>query len=226
MGTNTKHLPTKTLAAITIAVLLYTMAPTSAYACSGILDCTFGWTDRAEVAADRDAEIARINAERDRAIADAEARQQLAIEQAQAEVERVRQQQFATEAERDKAIAETQRKADEYKAMIAALTSEKLAGINSNTQTQIAALHGAAEIAIAGITEAGTTERWRVFGGWLFSIVAVFVVGVLFAQLLRQRHEQMTVHLLPGETYNRQQLPRPHVMIAQRTNQKEIVRYE
>lgn len=242
--------------AIAIAMMLYIMNPTSVFACSGIIDCAFGWSERAEISADRDAEIARIEADRDRAIADAqaeqqrvmaaaEAQQQQVVEQARAEVERIRQQQFATEAERDvaiaqaeamrdQAIAETQRKADEYRTMITALTSEKLAGINSNTETQIAALQGTAQIAIAGVTEAGNAERWRIGGGWIFSIVAVFIVGVLVAQWQKQRHEQLTIRLLEGGNYyNPHQLPQAHrqlpqrrVMIVQRGNKQEIVRYE
>lgn len=246
----------KTLSAIAIAMTLYTINPLSAYACSGILDCAFGWSERAEISADRDAEIARIEADRDRAIADAqaeqqrviaaaEAQQQQVIEQAQAEVERIRQQQFATEADRDvaiaqaeamrdQAIAETQAKAQQYVAMIDALTREKVAGINSNTETQIAALQGTAQIAIAGVTEAGNAERWRIGGGWIFSIVAVFIVGVLVAQWQKQRHEQLTIRLLEGGSYynphqlphERRQLPGQRVMIVQRGNKQEIVRYE
>ncbi|MEZ4864138.1 MAG: hypothetical protein R3C14_22690 [Caldilineaceae bacterium] len=165
-------------------------------------------TERARIEADRDADIARIQAE-------AEER----IRQADAEVERVKQQQYVTEAQRDMAIAETQRRAEEYKAMIAALTSEKIAGIDSNAQTQITALQEQSKIAIAGILETGKTERWRIGWGWGFTTVLVVVVAVVVLAL-RRRQTQAGEFLPPSK-----QLPVNYPRIEVRSARQNAERY-
>ena len=188
-----------------VAVILWAiLQPAGVYACSGFIDCLFGFTDRVEVrqaemtereriAADRDANVARIQAEADEA-----------KRRADIEVERVKQQQYANEAQRDIAIAQAQQQAEQYKAMIAGLTSEKVAGIQSNADSQIAALQAQAQIAIAGITETGATERWRVGGGWLFAVVAVVVAGLILLAIIRRQPAQQTVVMLANPAQLRQ----------------------
>lgn len=151
-----------------IVALILTALPLPAYACSGWLDCAFGWTDRTEVREAATTERARIEADAQAEIARIRGEADARIKQAEAEVERVKQQRYQSEADRDIAIAQANAKAEEYRAMIAGLTSEKVAGIQSNADTQIAALQAQAQIAIEGITQTGQTERWRVGGvaGW------------------------------------------------------------
>jgi len=162
------------------------LQPAHAYACSGILDCAFGWTERTEVRAARDIEQERIKAQAQQEITRIQGEADAHIKQAEAEVERVRQMQFQSEAQRDIAIAQAQRQAEEYKAMIAGLTDEKLAGIQANADTQIVTLQEQARIAVAGITEAGQTERYRIVGGWATVIVAIIVAALVGLYWMRR----------------------------------------
>ena len=189
--------------AATVALLLLAL-PTPAKACSGWIDCAFGWTDRQQVRSAAETEQARIDAQAAAEVARIEAEQAERLRQADAEVERVKQQQYATEAQRDIAIANAQTQADQYKASIAALTAERLAGIQANADSQIAALQSQAQIAIAGITEIGATERYRIVGGWTFSIVAIVLVGILLAFYVRRQPQQPPVMIAQQQ---RTQLP-------------------
>lgn len=187
-----------------ILVIVAVLLPTPAYAsCSGLLDCAFGWTEREQVRSAAGTEQARIDAQAQAEIARIEAEQAERVRMADAEVERVRQQQFATEAQRDMAIAQTQASVDQYKASIQALVDEKTENIRAGADTQIAALQGQAQIAIAGITETGSTERYRIVGGWTFAIVAIVLIAILIIGAMR-RVQQARLLLLPHE---RQSLP-------------------
>lgn len=170
-----------------IAALALSMLPATAQAsCSGFIDCLFGFTERTEVRSAAETEQARIDAQAAAEVARIEAEQAERLRQADAEVERVRQQQYATEAQRDIAIANVQAQVDQYKASIAAITAERLAGIQANADSQIQALQSQAEIATAGILETGKTERYRIVGAWAFAIVAVVLVGLLVALYVRR----------------------------------------
>ncbi len=194
----------KTMIAVLLALLLVSL-PMRAKACSGFIDCWLGisstvetrqtqMTERERIAADRDESIARIQAEADER-----------VHQADIEIERVKQQQYQSEAQRDIAIAQAQQQAEQYRVMIAGLTAEKVAGIQSNAESQIAALQAQAQIAVAGITETGATERWRVGGGWLFAVVAVVVAGLIAAYIIRrQTPPPPTVVLLTNPAQFRQ----------------------
>lgn len=173
-----------------LALTLATIPATAYASCSGFIDCLFGFTERTEVRAQRDIEQARIEAAAAADVAKIQAEQAERVRQADAEVERVKQQQFATEAQRDIAIANAQAQVDQYKASIEALTAERLAGIQSNADSQIAALQAQAEIAQAGILETGKTERYRIVGGWTFSIVAIILAGLLMALYLRRQPQR------------------------------------
>lgn len=173
---------------IIVASLVALLWPATAQAsCSGFLDCLLGMTERTEVRAQRDVERARIEAQRDAETARIEAEAQERVRLADAEVERVKQLRFESEADRDIAIAQANAKAEEYKAMIAGLTSEKVAGIQSNADTQIAALQAQAEIATAGILETGKTERWRVAFGWATVIISLLIIGVAIIVWMRRQ---------------------------------------
>jgi len=174
----------------------------------------FGWTDRAEVRSAAATEQARIQAQRDADIARIEAEAQERVRQAEAEVERVRQMQYQTEAQRDIAIAQAEQQAHQYAAMIAGLTDEKIAGIQSNADTQIAALQAQAEIATAGILETGKTERYRIAGGWAFSIVAIVAIAILLGLGIRRHQAGQTVVLMAD--------PDPMARLASRMNEIEV----
>lgn len=190
---------------LTVPFLLLVITPKTAQAsCTGFIDCLFGFTERTEVRAEHAVEKARIDAAAAADIARIQAEQAERLRQADAEVERIRQQQYATEAQRDIAIANAQVQVDQYKATIAALTAERLAGIQSNADSQIAALQAAAEIHVEGITQTGTTERYRIVGGWAFSIVAIILAALLVG---------LYFHRPPAASQ------RPAIMVAQRERQ-------
>jgi hypothetical protein len=186
----------KYLAIATVAIVAL-LLPTPAHACSGLLDCAFGWTDREEVRTAAATEQARIEAQANAEVARIEGEQAERLRLAEAEVERVRQLQYQSEAERDIAIARVQAEAQQYQTMIASLTAEKIAGIQSNAYTQIAALQAQAQIAIEGITETGSTERYRIAGGWIFATVAIVLVALLIVSAMRRQPRQVV--LLPHE---------------------------
>lgn len=181
---------------IVTTLILY---PAHAYACSGILDCAFGWTERTQVRAERDIEQERIKSQAQQEITRIQGEADAHIKQAEAEVERVRQMQFQSEAQRDIAIAQAQAQAEEYKAMIAGLTDEKLAGIQANADTQIVALQEQARIAVAGITETGQTERYRIVSGWATVIVSIIVAALVGLYWMRRSTGRVMMVL-----------PRPH----------------
>lgn len=209
--------------AVIAAIILLAM-PTPAKACSGLFDCMFGWTDREEVRSAAQTEQARIDAQAAAEVARIEAEQAERVRQADAEVERVKQQQYATNAQRDIAIAQIEQQAAQYKASIAALTAERLAGIQANADSQIQALQSQAEIATAGILETGKTERYRIMGGWAFAIVAIVLVGLLVALYVRRtpmRADERPVVMVTG---------RQHAQLPWMDDSSEIemheVRYE
>lgn len=196
--------------AILIIVTTLLLVPTTAQAsCSGFVDCLFGFTERTEVRQAEATERARIEAQRAEEVARIQAEADYRIRQADAEVERVKQMQYQTEAQRDIAVAEAQRRAEEYKAMIAGLTMERVAGIQSNADTQIQSLQSAAAIHIAGITETGATERYRIIGGWTFAIAAIILVAWLVNAYYR--HVSAVRVLPPGR---RPALPRERRQIG------------
>ena len=174
---------TKFTSILIVAVAL-AMLPATAYAsCSGFIDCLFGFTERTEVRSAAETEQARIEAAAAADVAKIQAEQAERVRQADAEVERVKQQQYATNAQRDIAVAQVEQQAQQYRATVAALTAERLAGIQANADSQIAALQAQAEIATAGILE---TERYRIVGGWTFAIVAIVLAGLLVALYVRR----------------------------------------
>lgn len=211
---------------VVCTVVTMSLFPYPAYACSGWIDCWLGFTERVEVRADRDAELARIQAERDQQIANVEALAVERVTQAEAEVERVRQLRFENEAQRDIAIAQAQAQADEYRAMVSALSSEKIAGINADAETQIVALQEAAKVHIEGITQTGLTERFRIVGGWTFAVIALLVIGGLL-RILSQRQRELIheVRMMPVSA-TRQLADRRPTYIELRRHGGEVVRYE
>lgn len=191
-----------------MTALVIAFLPASAYACSGFIDCLFGFTERTEVRNERMIEVERIEAQRDAEVAKAQAQAQERVKEAEAEVERVRQLQYETESQRDIAIAEAQHRAEEYKAMIAGLTQERVTAIMAESDQQLASLQHAAEIHIAGITETGTTERWRIAGGWIFAsllVVAIAAIIILWLHKLQNVPSQ-PIYVLPSELDRLRQL--------------------
>lgn len=186
-----------------LLALVLSLLPVRAYACSGFIDCWFGITESVQIRQTQQTERERITAARDEAVARIQAEADERVRQADIEVERVKQQQYQNEAQRDIAVAQAQQQAEQYKAMIAGLTAEKVSGIQANADSQIAALHEQAQIAIAGITETGATERWRVGGSWAFAVVAVVVAGLILVTIIR-RQPQQTVVLLANPAQVRQ----------------------
>lgn len=194
---------------ILILTLGLALLPRPAQAsCSGFIDCLFGMTERTEIRNQRMIETARIEAQRDADVTRLQGEAEARIREAEAEVERVRQQQFATEAQRDVAIAEAQRRAEEYRTMIGGLVAEREAEIMANAQAQIAALQQTANIAIAGITQTGQTERWRIAGGWITMIVLIVMVGLAITIWLHGRSTITTALLLASPQAQRRLVER------------------
>lgn len=182
---------------ILIVVLAAVLFPATAQAsCTGFIDCLFGMTERTEVRAERDIEKARIEADAQAEVTRIQGEADARIKQAEAEVERVRQLQYQSEADRDIAIAQANAKAAEYKAMIVGLTDERVTAINAQASTQITALQEQSKIAIEGIVQTGKTERWRVAFGWVTVIAVVIALAFGWYNWLRRTQ---TVMVLPSQ---------------------------
>lgn len=208
---------------VIVAALVALLWPAKASAsCSGFIDCLFGFTERTEVRNAAATEQARIQAQRDAETARIEAEAQERVRLADAEVERVKQLRFESEADRDIAIAQAEQQAEQYKAMIAGLTDEKIAGIDASAETQIAALQAQAEIAQAGILETGRTERTRIVGGWTFA--GLVVVGIVLIVLYWFRRQGGNVVILLPDGTERPALPWYNEQLEIRGVQHEIIR--
>ncbi len=202
----------------TIVALWALTMPLGARAdCSGWVDCLFGFTKRTEVRNDRMLEQSRIAAERDRQIANIAAQQQEREAAAMLEAERLRQQGILSE-------AQARAQVEQYKAALQALVDEKVENIRAGADTQIAALQGQAQIATAGITEIGATERTRIAWGWGFSFAVLIVIGAIVWRRLDPRWAA-----LPDYT-DRRRLGPGYAMtledIRRREESVEIVYYE
>lgn len=152
-------------------VIIIALLPQPAKAC-GWLDCWFGWTERTEVKAERDRQIAEIESAADER-----------MKQAEIELERVRQQQYESETARAIAIANAEAQVEQYKAMLEALVAEKTAIIQAMADMQSTSLENQAEMGIAAITETGLTERMRIAGGWSFAIILVVAIAYMVGKL-------------------------------------------
>lgn len=176
-------------ALVTTFALWALLQPVSAKACSGWIDCWFGFSERVETRQAEMTERQQIEAQRDQGIARIQADQAERIRQADIEVERVRQQQYATQAQRDIAVAAEQARAAQYKASIQAIVDQEVAGIMAASNMQITALQEQSKIAIAGITETGATERYRIAGGWIFAIVVAIILAIVFVRYSQRQRD-------------------------------------
>lgn len=181
---------------VIVAVALVALMPATAKADGcGLINILFGGdcvaqlnagiTERTDIRNERMIEAERIEAQRDVDIANIEAQAAERVKEAEAEVERVRQLQYQSETERAIAIAQAEARRDEYKAMIAGLTEQHIAEVTAASSQQLAALQYAADIHIAGITETGTTERWRIAGGWIGFVVSIVTIGLVVIAVSR-----------------------------------------
>jgi len=180
---------------IAVAILAAMIPATAKADCSGFLDCLFGFSARVETRQAAMTERSRIQAQSAEEIAHIQAESDERVRLADAEVERIKQMRFESERDKDIAIAQANAKAEEYKAMIAGLTSEKVAGIQSNADTQIAALQAQARIAVEGITQTGQTERWRVAFEWATVIVGLIIMGASILYWLRRQGSRVVMVL-------------------------------
>lgn len=207
-------------ALMTAFALWALLQPAGAKACSGFIDCLFGFSERVETRQSAMTERQQIEAQRDQEIARIQADQAERERQADIEVERVKQQQYATEAQRDIAVAAEQARADQYKASIRAIVDKEVASIMAASNMQIAALQEQSKIAIAGITETGATERYRIAGGWIFAIVVAIILAVVFVRYSQRQRDWLMLQ----EVERQQRLGVMWNQIQQNSEKVEIVK--
>lgn len=207
---------TALLTTVTIWALLQ---PSAAKACSGFIDCLFGFSERVETRQTQMTERQQIEAQRDQEIARIQAQQAERERMADIEVERVRQQQYATEAQRDIAVAAEQARAEQYKASIRAIVDKEVASIMAASNTQITALQEQSKIAIEGITQTGQTERYRIVGGWAFAIVIAIVLGIVFVRFSQRQQDWLMLQQIEQQ----RRLGQHWNQIQQNSDKVEIV---
>lgn len=216
MGRKDREVKTALLITVAIWGLLQ---PAAAKACSGWIDCWLGISSTTEIRQTQMTERQQIEAQRDQEIARIQAQQAERERMADAEIERIKQQQFATEAERDMAIAREQARVAEYKASIQAIVDKEVAGIMAVSSTQIAALQEQSKIAIEGITQTGQTERYRIVGGWAFAIVIAIILGIVFVRFSQRQRDW----LMLSQMEQQQRLGMHWNQIQQNSDAVEIV---
>jgi hypothetical protein len=185
-----------TLLALTVLAIL----PVSVYACSGFMDCLFGFSERVEIRQTEMTERERISAQSAEEIARIAADQAEKERLADAEIERIKQQQFSSQHDRDLAIARERARVAEYKASLQALVDEKVENIRAGADTQIAALQEAAKIHIAGIKETGETQRSVWVGYYALRVVGLLILGAGLIIVLTRR-PQPAPYVLPAQPH-------------------------
>jgi len=192
---------------LALALTMLLSATDSVFACSGFVDCLFGFTDRVEIRerertereqeatqqvqlqAQRDTEVARINADADAQLRQHEAQIELQRQQGLLSAEQARQQ------------------AENFRAVVAQNAAIQIQQITANYSLMAESLAHQSDIAQAGIQESGMTERERVKWSGSLNIVAFVVVGLIVIFILRSRERQAgqpTIYVLPGsEQYPR-----------------------
>lgn len=192
------------IVALSITMLLSATSP--AYACSGFVDCLFGFTDRVEIRqremterTQEETQQAQLNAQRDTEIAriNAEAETQLRQQEAQIELQ---QQQGLLNAE------QARQQAENFRAVIAQNAAIQIQQITANYGLMAESLAHQADIAQSGIQESALTERERVKWSGSLNIVAFIVIGLIVVVILRSRERQatqQTIYVLPGEQQHR-----------------------
>jgi hypothetical protein len=215
----------KKIVAIGVALSILLLTPARAYACSGWIDCLFGFTERTSVRADRDVDTARINAEKDRQVAEIEAEAQRKITEANQELERIANARFADEQQAKIAIANAQAQRDITIKTIDSWLNERVNVIESQQAVAVAGVQAQANIAIAGITETGATERSKdTNSAWSFaSIVLVAIIAAL--AIINMRHKQRM--LLLEQMRQQEQLPYAHsAPVDWRVVKNEVIYYD
>jgi hypothetical protein len=189
-----------------LALTMLLSATASVFACSGFVDCLFGFTDRVEIRqqemterAQEETQQAQLNAQRDTEIAriNADAEAQLRQQEAQIELQR---QQGLLNAE------QARQQAENFRAVVAQNAAIQIQQITANYGLMAESLAHQSSIAQAGIQQSGMTERERVKWSGSLNIVAFIVVGLIVVVILRSRERQAaqpTIYVLPGEQYPR-----------------------
>lgn len=161
---------------ILVALAIVLSVPAPVLACDGILclGTFFNSTERVKLRTERDAEIARVRAQADTEQARIEGEATARVEEAKAQLQR--------EVEAGKlAQAQADAQARQFVAMVEAQRDQKLAEIQLSYEKAAAMIESQSEVAIAGITETGITERWRVTFDGITAILAVLIIGGLIA---------------------------------------------
>lgn len=178
---STKHL----LSILSLATLFVVAFPAPVMACGLLdIDCHFGWTERAEVREAEATQRTQIEAQRDAEVA--------RIEADAAEAERLHSQQLEAQRQAGQLSAEQARQqAESFRTMVQTQAQTEIRQIDANYALMAQSLTEQAEIAQAGIQESGLTERTRITLDGHRDIALVVVLGLLLAIYLygRQRRE-------------------------------------
>ena len=168
--------------AVLVLILVLVYAP-AVYAvdCQGLFCNAFGATDRAEIRAARDVEIARIEAEG-------------------AERLKAAEMQLAREVEQGKLTQEQARvQADMFRQAVMAATQKEIRQVELEYEQAATVIAGQVDVALEGVRQAGATTRWRIGTDAGVSLVAVVIIGaVLILFMRRQNTQRPSVLILPG----------------------------
>lgn len=168
--------------AVLVLILVLVYAP-AVYAadCQGLFCNAFGATDRAEIRATRDVEIARIEAEGAERLKAAEV-------------------QLAREVEQGKLTQEQARvQADMFRQAVMAATQKEIRQVELEYEQAATVIAGQVDVALEGVRQAGATTRWRIGTDAGVSLVAVVIIGaVLILFMRRQNTQRPSVLILPG----------------------------
>lgn len=157
--------------------------PVMAAPCEGFLCNLFGSFERQQMRNEKQVELARIEQARQAEVARIEGEAAAKVEEAKAQLAReVAAGQIAQ--------AEADRQARAFEALVNATTTQATRQIELEYQGQAELIMRQTEIALAGVRETGTTERWRIATSAGISVVSVLMIGAIVLFFMRRQGPQ------------------------------------
>lgn len=177
---------------VAVTMLLVVPMPVQAAPCEGFLCNVFGSFERQEMRNATQIEMARIEQARQAEVARIEGEAAERVEQAKAQLAReVAAGQIAQ--------AEAEAQAQMFEALVSANTQTAVRQIELEYESQAGLIMQQTQIALAGVAEAGQTERWRIGLDAAVIALVVLVVSGLAAYIMRRQQApaQPPVMVLP-----------------------------
>lgn len=166
------------------ALAMLLVAPVPVQACDGILclGTLFNVTERKQIEANKQTEIARIQAEQAKETARIEGEAATRIQEAEAQLQREVQAGQLAQAQADA-------QARQFVAMVEAERDKRITEIELSYGQAAAMIESQSEVAIAGINQTGETERNRIAWDSSYNIITVLVIAAIVIYWMRRQKQ-------------------------------------